>query len=281
MYIETYVKVTPAKAKAWMQATADVGFINRSLRQQHVRDLAQSMADGRWDPHNGETIKIRKDGACGDGQHRLLGVIKYGRAVLMSVAYDVPDSSFKTTDIGVSRTVAQLLRTAGIVKYTGMTGSVARMFQAYKQRTNPGLGVIVRGSGVTKDLGMDLGVADELIQQIVSEVSRTFKQCLPQHSIIALAWRIGCNIHQENVFLFYQALSDGIGLRPGDPVYVLRERLLAMKATGRHGNGTRPREEVLYLCLKAFKHYLDGDTIKRQHLSVPSGRLDLPKFRTR
>jgi hypothetical protein len=98
------VTVTPSMAQEWLEKNVD----NRPIRHKTVEGMAQAIRRGEWVlSHQG--IAFGKSGNLVDGQHRLSAIVEAGRAVPMMVTWDVDDGAFQVTDLGLRRSVSDIM----------------------------------------------------------------------------------------------------------------------------------------------------------------------------
>lgn len=278
-YINTGEKMSPSRARALIEKARAAGFVNRRLSLTEVAKHVRDIRDGRWDPNNGMPICLTPDGILINGYHRLTAIIEAGTEVRISIAFNVPRSSYKRIDTGPRKTLGEILRERGVtISNVTALGALARTFLAYKRRVNQDILTILAAVGITNDAADELVGKDSLLVDIAVQTKRSFKVALfPAPGVIMLAWRIACNYGQDAAFDFFESVGDGAGLASTSPAYKLRERLLQLKATG-NSTGIRNRANILWFCLRCFKATLNGDPVKR--LQLPGGRPELPKFRT-
>jgi hypothetical protein len=81
---------------------------NRSLRKNTVSHYAHAMARGEW--RVGQAIEFDCLGQLRNGHHRLNAVIAYGHSVDFMVVTGLPEDVFATMDIGLNRTMGDLLQ---------------------------------------------------------------------------------------------------------------------------------------------------------------------------
>ena len=97
-------RITPTLAKTMLERNTD----NRPLRRGHMKALADAITRGEWKvTHQG--IAFAKDGRLLDGQHRLAAIVEANVAVMMMVSWDISDESFIALDLGVRRSVSDVL----------------------------------------------------------------------------------------------------------------------------------------------------------------------------
>lgn len=101
--------ITPTIAEAYLAANYAR---NRNIKKGVVKSYASDMSSGRW-MLTGQGIQFDTDGVLIDGQHRLNAVILSGASVPMMVLRGVPKESFDHVDVGISRSVQDVLQSRG------------------------------------------------------------------------------------------------------------------------------------------------------------------------
>lgn len=87
-------------------------FHNRPLMSTTVNTYAEEIIKGNW-KFNGDTIRVDKNGMLLDGQHRLVGIIQSGKTVKVILVTELEPDVFDTIDVGVTRTLDQLMAING------------------------------------------------------------------------------------------------------------------------------------------------------------------------
>jgi hypothetical protein len=209
--------ITPAAATQWLANNHQ----NRPLRKAVISAYASDMTAGRWQ-QNGETIKRTIDGKLLDGQHRLHAIARAGVAVKMLVIDGLPENSFHTIDTGMRRSNAQLVGLAGHSNSSAQA-SMARWI-VLMETAQPNS---MRRGSVTAQQVFDALERHPLVSH--------FAQRLPHKGIRAFIPAAAISVLVLAAEKYGQALADdfltsfksGEGLKKGDPVYELRERLIA------------------------------------------------------
>ena len=99
--------ITPDIAKEMLLKNTN----NRPVSEKHVRRLAKEITEDRWQL-NGDTIRFNGTRLV-DGQHRLLAVVKSGKAIETLVVDGLESDVFKTIDIGKIRSNGDTLAADG------------------------------------------------------------------------------------------------------------------------------------------------------------------------
>lgn len=109
--------VTPQQAVAYLETAAP----NRGIRQGVVDQYARDMSNGRW---HSSVIRFGVDEQLWDGQHRLWAVVKSGADVPFWIERNVPLDAIKTIDVGMRRTVGDILNIRGEISANILAGAI-------------------------------------------------------------------------------------------------------------------------------------------------------------
>jgi hypothetical protein len=250
--IKTEVRrITPEDAGKMLAKNSN----NRKLDPRIVDMIAGDIEAGRWQM-NGDTIKLNGDRLL-DGQHRLHAIIKANKPVETLVVSGLDSSSFATIDTNrKKRSTSQVLDMAG-EEYTSVLAAAIRIYHDVNH--NPSKWK--RSS----DLLSQQYFVDFLEQhpdirhsvQYISGMRHLVKLCgaaIPagMHYLFTLA-------DPERADEFMNDLNNGIALSPGDPVHVLRQRLIDNK-------GSRTKTErtvIMAYFIKAWNYRCQGREVAR------------------
>ena len=237
------VTVTPEIAADWLAKNIK----NRTMDDRHVRWLAEQMKAGRWQL-NGETIVLGAYGELLDGQHRLAAVVMSNTSIVSLVAYNAERDSFKTMNTGKRRSVSASLGILGERDIHALA-SVIGMYRRWERAQMTGY----IGS-LTVDEAVDTLADHPDLREAVKVAGRIRKRLPINGTAAALCWYIITRKHPEDSGEFFDALASGVGLEDGDPVLLLRDRIIAnntakMKMTA---------EEVAALTIKAWNYWRVG-----------------------
>lgn len=202
--------ITPALAAEYLQHNT----INRVPQRGRIRQIADEIEAGRWQL-NGETIKFSVTGQLLDGQHRLFACVLAGRPIVSMVVRGLPEDAFPTIDTGKPRTAADTLSRVGIKHYAAVAAALAVVHR------------IERGKGWTAKV-TNAEISELLTQHpgIHRSVDRYCKCAIMPGSTASSLHYLAHRRRPDLADEFWDRLLDGIGLRPGLPVYVLRNRLI-------------------------------------------------------
>lgn len=102
------VHVSPDQAREWLSSSKG----NRNLKQSTIDMLVREILADRWKP-GASVIRFDEDGCLIDGHHRLTAVMKSGKTVLVDVARGVSSADSVAIDVGVSRSMVDIMTMRG------------------------------------------------------------------------------------------------------------------------------------------------------------------------
>lgn len=214
--------VTPEMANRWLvESTTRQRTKRASVSDSYGRD----MAEDRW-KFNGETVVFDKDHNLMQGQHRLEGVEKSGKAVLLLLVEGVEPDVMDTFDTGLPRYYFDMLKVAGF-SYPAAMSSITRGMWAWDRGRYM---MAVSGSGERPsraELDAYLAQHTDEIQAAAAYAERlkTAGVLLPV-SVLGTAVIILNRISPDSASEFFNSLSYGAELRSDNPILVLRNQLV-------------------------------------------------------
>lgn len=265
--------ITPEIAKRYLSVMGK----NRKLTDARVVELALQMESGDW-VLNGETIKFDADGKLIDGQHRLEACILAGKPFSSYVAHGISDpKAFATINTGKSRTYGDVFSAAGvkdannvsaaawlIYQYRNglltLSGAKAVRTQAFRKMVK---GTRYVDTATPRHISKDalLGHAAGWLPQIERSMS-VARTCggakLMGLSVLAACHFLFSEKDESMATAFLNDLGSGAGLRPDDPVHVLREKLVSHLS----GRARLHRHALLFLVFKAWNKRRSGERSK-------------------
>lgn len=223
-----WVRISPAKAQVMIEHSLDFSeeFRNRRLTQTTVNFYRDEILAGRWAEYNGETIKLDADGVVLDGQHRLWAIIESGKTIDCLVLRGVDREDVGTVDIGKRRRAADFLGDAHVRTVT-LSASIGWVYR-YNERVMMGGGTHNRLSPTaTRDL---LDREPKIVESVWVANAVSAELGIPSPMAFAhyvmFRWA-----GREKADEFFNRLADGVGLTATNPIYLLRRKLLARKAS--------------------------------------------------
>lgn len=260
--------ITPEMAQRWLS----FGGRQRALKAQHVLKLSMAIQEGRWDEHNGETIKITTAGQVVDGQHRLHAIVLAGQPVTSLVVHHVPEHSFATIDTGRPRAGADILSIAGY-KDTNSLHAATRLVMAYQYALDNPESALVTAIGKvrpTPDVALAFMDENEELQEKISQ-AREFRHIASVSTVGAARFLIE-DKHKNNpevmvkIRFFFDSLLTGAELSVGDPILTLRNFLMQPKKQGA-ANRMNGLTNLLAI-IRAWNNYINEIALMRMVVSV-------------
>lgn len=226
------VEIQPAQAEEILRSYNST---NRRKREGRVERYASSLTGGMWRV-NGQTITFVSGGGLMDGQHRLEGCVKAGKALTTWIITGLDPKAFPTVDTGLVRgnadaaDVDTLMSTGERDKYSSLQAAVRVWLYRYERGC--------MGSGRSPDNLQSLDIKErhpDLFGFVQAVASRRKLNALCGPGVIAFCFYLFARQDPDLAHAFFDALERGTSLMAGEPVFELRERLLKEKAktTGR------------------------------------------------
>lgn len=212
------MEITPALAAQWLEGAGN----NRHISDRHVNSLATDMKAGNWDV-NGETIKFNGNGKLVDGQHRLWAIVQSGATIRTGVVTDLTTGARDTIDIGRKRTFGDVL---GIHGETEGNNLAAALEWLWRWEHNEWLNGSRKATNPEK---VETLSHHPKLRDSVAFVRKN----MPPASLSAMAGLhyLFRRASPEKADAFFEVLGSGVNLNRGNPIYHLRERLLANKGS--------------------------------------------------
>jgi hypothetical protein len=224
---------------------------NRKLSAALVRKLSAALRRGEWRV-NGETVVFDREGNLKNGQHRLTACVETGIALETWVVFGVDPACFSTMDRGKNRDTADDLS----IGHEKNTHTLAATLAMVWREENGGAWRI------------DLHPSSDQLQDVLRRHPgiRDAANWVAAKSIVKLLTpRIGgycfyrfAALDPAEAVRFFDDLRLGIGLEGGDPVLLLRNRLIENKTAK-----TRLKmDEVIALVTKAWNIRRSGRRVR-------------------
>lgn len=252
------IQITPDMAKKFLGQNSH----NRVLRQKDVNKFARDMRSGAWD-FNGEPVRIAVDGTLIDGQHRLHAVVTSGVTVAFLLIRGLPLSAQETIDTGVKRTVGDSLHMRGESNATSLA-AIARkaiLWDAGLRSFSGGTLFTPSDSEIRSYIESNAG-----LRRAAHVADRSRKHIPVAASVLGVSYFLCSRIDPADTSIFFiDQLTDGLGLRAGDPAHALRLRL-SFDALSRR---RLIEVDVLGLILRCWNGYRTGERISR--IQSPKG----------
>lgn len=254
------VKMQPEQARALLLATE--GHEQRPISPALVDRLTAAIEQGRWQMTH-QAIAISKHGVIIDGRHRLSAIARANAAVEVMVAYDADPATFRSIDVGRSRTPGDLLHIAGH-QNTNQLAAVCRFLMAYEQVA----GTTLPWSSAVNHVRADQIIAfadahrSELHNSMATggRIARSFGRYGTRtwvSTAVFIIRRSDTSPEIQNEYL--ERLSDGTNLGPGSPILALRRYITQSFIT----NATAIKAPVgIAVTIKAYNAWLAGASVQ-------------------
>jgi len=141
------ITITPEIAEAMLKSSPG----NRPVRKRTVEHYAAAMSRGEW--RVGQAIEFDCLGQLRNGHHRLNAVIAYGHPVDFMVVTGLPEDVFATMDIGLNRTMSDLLQFPAVLLQEA--GLIFRVIHGTAKPTPNQIQMICQGSWAKNSAALD------------------------------------------------------------------------------------------------------------------------------
>jgi hypothetical protein len=233
-----FVNITPVEARALMERNTH----NRTIRRDHVANLARDMAQGDW-VMDGSAIRFDTTGALLDGQHRLAACIKANVPIRTLLITGLAPETSIIMDTGAKRTASDMLKLQGVSDANGNTIAAAiRILIGYSA------GEVAQIRATNSEV-YQVAVKHP---DLAASVSR-FGGCPAERSLMsALHYTMVADGLAKSAYEWRTTWVDGIPAYEGDPAHRLRERFL--RERGSNVKTTLPVRRNL--ALNAYRHFI-------------------------
>lgn len=250
--------ITPEYAAALLAKNTS----NRPLTSSHADNIAKGIKRGEW-KLNGDAIRISEDGVLLDGQHRLSAIVRAGIPVQSVVIGGLPREVFDTIDVGAKRRgTSDVMAIRGEKHYTTLSAA-AYLYQQYMVYGSPFVRLKDKLPS-TQEL-IALVEAKPILREAASfAAANVWIKKNMSASIGAFCWAVFHEHEPEDAADFFEKLSTGEGLKKGDPVLLLRERLMENASA----ISTMSRHYKTAMTFKAFRHFMRGTKLSTLRVRI-------------
>lgn len=256
MNVETKL-ITPEMAECMLKFNDN----NRSLRTNHVNQLAEEMKGGRWKP-NGESIKMSEDRLL-DGQHRLKACIQAATPFESVVVTGLNESTFDTIDVGKSRTHRDTLSVLG-EKNVGLLAQSLLFIRGYIHGvSNQVPPTSISRPKVTNIELQALLDSNPKIRDSVEWAKERKSFIKPLH--LSVCHYIFSDVDKDDCDKFMHKLITGANLEAGDPVLVVRESYVKNAVHVPKSGQQACRWTTLAFLVKGWNAFREGKKVKNIH----------------
>lgn len=214
---------------------------NRPVSRALVERLVRALTEGRW-MFNGETIIFDWDGVLANGQHRLTACVETGIPIVSLVAFGMDPACFPTIDRNRSRKTADDLSILKEKNTSALSATIAMVWRE-EQGDIRRLSIQPTSEEAQDVLVRHPGIRDAVNWVVAKNVVRVIHPRLAGYCFFRFA-----ELDADAAMTFFQDLQSGAGLQRGDPVLLLRNRLLDNKGA----KSQLKVDEVLALTIKAW-----------------------------
>lgn len=253
-YYSTPALLTPLLAKALLQRNA----CNRTIRWAVVHKYANDIKEDRFD-FNGEALIVADTGEMNTGQHRCLAVIEADKPLLTAISFGPKRETRHTTDNGTTKRSGDVLAMRGVPDSNNVAG-VARAIWQFDKFKRVGRGnVSYKGAWPTQQQTADIALANMEEIQLCVKAARRQTILGPVGQLAFAHFLLRKHAKKERVQQFIGALYDGNNLSVGNPILVLRNRLIK----GSYRGGGIPQMERTELIVRAWNAWAEGRTLTK------------------
>jgi len=212
--------IDPERAADYLATMAP----NRKPSDNAVTLIAADILHDRY-LYNGDTIKFNWQGQLIDGQHRLMAVIRAGSPIRTAVARGIDPAAFTTIDNGKIRRASQILQMAGTKNATAVAGAVHHLIRHERGKlTSGGIRLVVATTPAILEW-----VADHTKIVDSAKIAGAATKILA-HTVGAMCHYQFAERDRAAADRFFRDLAHGENLTRGEPVFALREALIADRA---------------------------------------------------
>ena len=210
---------------------------NRNFSETKAIQYSSDAAHGRW-VENGDGMSIATTGALNNGQHRCAGVIHSDSTIMTNVTVGVTRESRTTNDIGLPRTLSNVLTMDGVQNPT-IVGAMTRLIIGWEDTGTAAIRPARENScpRIQRRIASDPGIARAAQ---FTKAYRTQSRGVLSVSQLGFLHYVMTR-HSPDAERFLAAVATGTeakrGLDADDPRYILRSRL--QRDVKRLGNAER------------------------------------------
>lgn len=250
--------VTPALAAQWLHERP---FPNRTLSPGAVAAYARDMLAGKWAVNN-DAICFAADGGLLNGQHRLRAIVLAGEtnpdiAIRTLVLRNLPPQAQESMDQGRIRRAGDVLSLRGFTK----TNVLAATAVALLSIKHPSAGLGERYTTAEKVTLIERHPHIVESTALTAEGTHGPRARGINGSLAAALHYIGKHLlHKpETADAFMGVLKTGIPTYAGDPVHLLREKIL----TRIRANTVMSRTALHYSAIRAWNLFARGEGLTK------------------
>jgi len=240
--------VTPSIAKKLLGANRR----NRKVRKDHWQKISEEIKNGLW-RHNGDSIKIDRNGNILDGQHRLMGIADSGIDCKTVVVTEIEPEMINHIDVDrCVRRTSDILTIHGY-KNTTLLAGAATTLHAYYNRPQSRMNV----QSPYKVLEFIKQNGSILTSASFCEMKQT-PRMIGGATLSALHFIASKNGLREKVEEFIRQFVTGVGLEKGSPVLSLRNRIIDENQKSNFNGGFLTKYTRFGVIIDTFNRSVQG-----------------------
>jgi hypothetical protein len=238
-------EITPEVAKQWLQRKN----LNRSIKLAQLNRIKRAIETSRWEI-NGETIIFDHEGRLLEGQHRLQAIVDTDKTVWTLLVRGINRERFKTMGQGSKRSAGDILGIQGVKNATNIAAAL-RWIYRYENGLMSNAHPNITDDELTDTLPAHAALVDSVpfgkkCQGIAAPGMITALHYLcrkgPQVPSLPLLPKRGApprpkprwdhgdmQVRKGKADHFFWSLGSGENLDTGDPILILRNRVLLPK----------------------------------------------------
>jgi len=247
--------VTPDLAAAWLER----GGVNRHLSEARVSKFVAAIRRNEWQV-TPDAIALDDDGTVKNGQHRLAACVQAGAPIQVWVLRGVTERSFDVMDTGRSRTVADVFSIHGYKSVFGLQAAVRNLMLIENS------GHIVETTRESRELVTTASALEYLQKHPEVEegvkLGDTIRLVMAGgHGLWGAMMTLFLRVDRAKAIEFQDKLVNGEGLERGNPILVLRNRLLA-ELRQYITRDASEKEQLAATIIKAWNLWRRGESIE-------------------
>ena len=275
--VEAYiVTITPQIARELLEQTDSK--IQRTINEGNLSLLCSEMELGNFSI-NGMAICQDVNGNTINGQHRLTACIKTNLAFNTVFVKGLPTESIHTIDIGgKTRSLADVLEISHQKKYkyaNSIAAAVKFIYYfdngSYNTRPTKEMKKYLTSSKFLEWMDKNSTITD-FVEDTMRLRANGDKMLTPS-IFCGLKWILD-RYSKDRSDIFFQQLSDGIGVDRDSPLFTLRKKILSTKFSGTGNQRIKlSTRELVFIIIRTWNAFVKGDTLT--YMKVPK---EMPKI---
>jgi hypothetical protein len=230
---------------------------NRSLRNNRVTQLADTMRRGEWGL-SPDAIMFDTQGVLRNGQHRISAVVEANTSAQFIILTGVPPRNQEITDIGLTRRLADILRLRGETQSASIAAALVALYRL-RYAIETGTPNVPPPRYPTPQMLLTIYEQEPGIKASISSSRMASGRVTRRHGSTAALHYVFATLSDpdagEDADDFFHKLATGLELTEDDPIYTLRRILL----------NTSPRPlaaRMNALTIKAWNAWREGVPIR-------------------